>query len=69
METDHDKCSHIGRHFFIFMSCWSMFGVVALIHSLACLRMAEASEVPDKTVSLSVAIVFGPLYWIYFLVH
>ena len=66
MNTDDKKCTLVGKQFFIFLSCWSIFGVLALMHSLARLRTAKAQEVSDRMVSLTVAIVCGPLYWIYF---
>lgn len=67
MKAGNSDCELIGGWFFVFMSLWSIVGVAALIHSMARLRMAETSRVADRTVSLTVAIVFGPLYWIYIL--
>lgn len=64
MNDDTQKQNLLEGRFFFIMSCWSILGALALIHSLARLRFATASRVADRTVSLTVAIIFGPLYWV-----
>ena len=64
MHDDRRKRSLLEGRFFFLMSCWSILGALALVHSLARLRFAPESRIADRTLSLTFAIIFGPLYWI-----
>jgi hypothetical protein len=49
-----------------FIAIWVILGVAAFIASLVCFGK-EGSGL-EKAVGLLLAVFFGPLYWIYFLV-
>jgi hypothetical protein len=49
----------------VFLSIWSLLGVIAFFTSLVCFGF-RSSSVDQKVLGLLVAIILGPFYWLYF---
>lgn len=50
----------------IFLFIWMVLGVAAFIMSLLC--FGKSGTMPQQVFGFLLAIIFGPFYWIYYLV-